>query len=78
MTIKNVTQDCECFFFSLQVLVRRFGKVDPSGIGDTVGAGAEIYKVEVLLKNLLLAQLAFQLEGQCRFLELARDRPVLT
>ena len=59
-------------------LVGRLGEVDPGGIGQAVGAGAEINVVEVLLENLLLAELTFELVSQGRFLELARQRAVLT
>ena len=67
----------ECSFGQLQ-LVGGLGEVDPGGIGNAIGAGAEIHVIQVLLKNLLLAQLSLELQGQGRFLQLAGDGAVLT
>ena len=53
------------------------GEIHPRRIGDAIGAGSEIHKIEVLLEDLPLAQLTLELVGQCCFFEFARDRPVL-
>ena len=58
-------------------LLRLLGEIHPSRIGDAIGAGSEIHKIQVLLEDLLLAQLSLELVGQCCFFEFARDRSVL-
>ena len=58
-------------------MIGRFGEIVPGGIRDAVGPGSEVHKVEVLLKDLLLAQLTLQLHGQGGFLELSDDGAVL-
>ena len=57
--------------------LRLLGEIHPGRIGDAIGAGSEIHKIEVLLEDLPLAQLTLELVGQCCFFEFARDRPVL-
>jgi len=63
--------------FRQRELVWGLGEIVPGGIRDAIGAGSEVHKVEVLLKDLLLAQLTLQLHGQGGFLELSDDGAVL-
>ena len=58
-------------------LLRRLGEVHPGGVGDAVGAGAQVDDIDVLLEDLLLAELTLDLAGQQRFLQLAPEGPVL-
>ena len=41
-----------------------FGEVDPGRIGHAIGAGAEVHHIEVLGKDLLLAELALEFAGE--------------
>ena len=58
-------------------LVGGFGVIHPGGIGHAIGTGAEIHEIEVLLEDLLLAELALDLAGQGGLLDLAQQRAVL-
>ena len=59
-------------------LIGLFAEVNPGGIGDAIGAGSQVHVVEVLLQDLLFAELALELHRQGRFFQLARDGAVLT
>ena len=58
-------------------LIRCLGEIDPGSIGNAVGTGAEVDKIEILLKDLLLAELALDLASQGRLLQLAHQGAVL-
>ena len=58
-------------------LVGCLGKVNPGRIGNAIGARSQIHEIEILLKDLFLAQLTLDLPGQGRLLELAHQGDVL-
>ena len=58
-------------------LLGGFREIHPGGIGHAVGAGAEVHEVEVLLEDLLLAELALDLAGEGGLLDLAPEGAVL-
>lgn len=66
----------QCGFLQIE-LIRCLGEIHPGRIGQPIGTGTEIHVVQILLENLLLAELAFKFVGECGFLELAGDRAVL-
>ena len=51
-------------------LINGFGVVDPGRIGDAVGARAQINVVEVLVEDLIFAELALELQRQAASLTL--------
>ena len=58
-------------------MINGFREVDPGRIGNAVGTGAQIDVVEVLVEDLVLAQLALELESQRCLLGLTHQGAVL-
>ena len=59
-------------------LLGALGEIHPGRIRGAIGVGSQIDVIDVLLKNSLLAELTFQLEGQKRFFHLANQGCLLT